>query len=110
MKRFLLLVPLLLTPAAQAVDYVRCEAMQKAMYRLEARKNQLLSRTNFYQFGLEIAKACQHLDGSAYNECSEKEGKRVESTPDFQANRRERDQLSKRMEAVQADYYAEGCY
>ena len=115
MKRLLLLPLLCLMPAAHAVDYVKCEAMQKAMYRLEARENQLLSRTNFYQFGLEIVKACQHLEGwgltsKEYTECSDAARERIRNTPDFQANRRERDQISKRMEAVQADYYAEGCY
>ena len=33
MKRLLLLLPLLLTPAAHASDYVRCEAMQGALQR-----------------------------------------------------------------------------
>ena len=35
MKRLLLLLPLLLTPAAQAVDYVRCDAMVRAKARVE---------------------------------------------------------------------------
>ena len=34
MKRFLLLLPLLLTPAAQAVDYVKCEAMHRMYGRV----------------------------------------------------------------------------
>ena len=33
MKRLLLLLPLVITPAAHAVDYVRCEAMKKALER-----------------------------------------------------------------------------
>ena len=36
MKRLLLLLPLLLTPAAQAVDYVKCEAMQSAAARIRS--------------------------------------------------------------------------
>ena len=39
MKRLLLLLPLLLTPAAQAVDYVRCEAMQGALQRTNRQLN-----------------------------------------------------------------------
>ena len=35
MKRLLLLPILCLMPAAQAIDYVKCEAMQKAATRLE---------------------------------------------------------------------------
>ena len=40
MKRFLLLLPLVITPAAQAVDYVQCEAMRKTFTRLEDQKHQ----------------------------------------------------------------------
>ena len=36
MKRLLLILPLLLTPAAQALDYVRCEAMNKMYTRVDA--------------------------------------------------------------------------
>ena len=36
MKRLLLLLPLLLTPAAQAIDYVKCEAMNKMYGRVSA--------------------------------------------------------------------------
>ena len=40
MKRLLLLLPLLLTPAAQAMDYVKCDAMQKALQRVRNSREQ----------------------------------------------------------------------
>ena len=115
MKRLLLLPLLCLMPAAHAVDYVKCEAMQKAYYLLEARRNQLLNPTNFFDLGQQIYEDCKHLEGwgltsKEYTECSDAARKRLTSTPDYQAGRRQRDQLLKRMEAVQADYEAEGCY
>ena len=45
MKRLLLLPLFCLMPAAQAMDYVKCETMQKAASRVEASQKKLYSPT-----------------------------------------------------------------
>ena len=89
MKRLLLLLPLLLTPTAQAVDYVRCEAMNKAAGRARSSANAVL----------EMAYYKAEIKG----ESSAKARSRAEADPGYK-------EAMQRLERIQADYKAEGCY
>ena len=90
MKRLLLLLPLLLllTPAAQAIDYVKCEAMQKAAERASSAAFDAYRAAHYEaekQFGLSKARAIAEAD-PAYKKAEQ------------------------RLNRIQADYDAEDCY
>ena len=124
MKRLLLLPFLCLMPSAQAMDYVKCEAMQKAMSRLRTRQSQLLDPSRHTASSREIFETCKHLRPSSsdygtpayrekyadYDQCTATVRQRFTSTPEFQAEKQELKQIPKRIAAVQADYNAAGCY
>ena len=133
LKRLLLLLPLLLKPAAHAVDYVRCEAMQGALQRTNR-------QLNSYKKVLWV----NALDQASVEYCGEKPDaveqakKLLSGAEDYDpnatiswmrcANRGESGKLVltrakalnqpdaqlKTLEAraakIQADYAAEGCY
>ena len=109
MKRLLLLLPLLLTPAAQAMDYVKCEAMQKAMSRLSVQKNQL---TGDISWAEKIVADCRYLkpDRAAVLACQKAGREEYQASPERQAYRQKLKQINSRLDKVQADYEAEGCY
>ena len=120
MKQLFLLLPLLLTPAAQAMDYVKCEAMQKAMQRVMNSREQKssdiwesnLRALNIKECGPEPTALDPGNIGDkwlAWSDCTSA------------AYRREYDNLKtaeqlalKEFDAkaklIQADYEAEGCY
>ena len=133
MKRLLLLLPLLLTPAAQAVDYVRCEAMQGAFQRtnqqLKSYEKQLwvesLNQARIEYCGEKpdaLVQARKLLSGAddydpdatiSWMKCSSQgesgrqvwaRAKALESA-DTQVTT-----LKARAAKIQSDYEAEGCY
>ena len=89
MKRLLLLLPLLLTPTAQAVDYVRCEAMNKAAGRARSTVNAVLEMA-YYKADIQ-------------GESPAKARSNAEADPRYK-------EAMQRLERIQADYKAEGCY
>jgi len=120
MKRLLLLLPLLLlTPAAQAVDYLQCEAMQRAYGRAAYETKKL--RSSLYDAALEqvMREKCGppidyfhpvEEERLAYFECAEltsESRQRIEGIA--WANPALIEALSKE-EKIKADYNAEGCY
>lgn len=100
-KRLLLLLTLLLTPGAQAMDYVKCEAMQKALDRLLASKDSELAQAHD-----EIVMTAMHArqPGVPISELKPAFDRRdsVQKTI--------RDKYQPRIDKVRADYEAEGCY
>ena len=113
------LLPILcLMPAAQAVDYVKCEAMQKAQSRIqtsirEIRRERKLSLQLAAQEGVN---QCSRLRGTPeWKTCVST----VVNSPEVVARYDVRDgneveqeikRLENRVARVQADYEAEGCY
>ena len=118
MKRLQLLPFLCLMPAAQAMDYVKCEAMQKAQSRIqtsirEIRRERKLSLQLAAQEGVN---QCSRLRGTPeWKSCVST----VVNSPEVVARYDVRDgneveqeikRLENRVARVQADYEAEGCY
>ena len=88
MKRLLLLTFLCVVPSAHAVDYVKCEAMQKALGRTNNTAFQVWKSAHISaerQYGLDNASAIANKD------------------PEYLA-------AVKRVDKIQADYDAAGCY
>jgi len=110
MKRLLLLLPLLLPQAAQAMDYVKCEAMQMAYGRAS---NALNSES--YENARAVRKQhqtqfCGGPQKSICNKCDDGR-KVVEDYERFLSDYNKATAVyTKRMEKIQADYEAEGCY
>ena len=104
-------------PAAQAVDYVKCEAIQKAQSRIRV---SLLLIEQEQDRESERAREgavsdCDHLwsytTGSPPPEWKACIKKALTSSKYAVPNRdQEIEQLEKRAERVQADYDASGCY
>ena len=127
MKRLLLLPLLCLMPAAQAMDYVKCEAMQKALERTRE-SHSLTYRTlrsqHFSSIKEEICGPEPNIlsfnssDPLAYSQaslawttCESNNNSEIYSQlhalmnadPDYK-------KVKARIERIQADYKAEGCY
>ena len=114
MKRLLLLLPLLLTPAAQAVDYVKCEAMQKAAGRVNAdiRSYKKTINTRYReQATTEICGPGSAIQAAWYD-CAWGHG--LDKILARWSELKEADPVLKakelRAQKIQADYDAEGCY
>ena len=113
MKRLLLLLPLLLTPAAQAIDYVKCEAMQKAAARVRVTRKQKLTEAGTADVKEQIKEQC-----GEDQETPLKSGLTCDNGTKFEPDRaRMREVMEKvaaiydmREQKIQADYEAEGCY
>ena len=90
MKRLLLLPILCLMPAAQAVDYVKCEAMQKALGRA--------NNTAFkvWRDARIIAELDLGLNGKEASAAAK-------ASPEYK-------KALMRIDRIQADYDAAGCY
>ena len=115
MKRLLLLPILCLMPAAQAIDYVKCEAMQKAATRLEV---------SMYEKANEARKAILKPAWKKFwSECSNefsgnsKKALKCAETkiaPYKAEGNAARDAVlstyAARIAQVKSDYEAEGCY
>ena len=96
MKRLLLLLPLLLTPAAQAVDYVKCEAMNKMYGRVDASMEKAM-RDATEDFKVQY--------GGFPFENKDPEGHAKWKSLMVQVG----DPYNKKLERIIADYEAEGC-
>ena len=109
MKRLLLLPLLCLMPAAQAMDYVKCEAIQKAMSRLSVQKNQLTDDNSFAE---KIVADCRYLkpDRAAVLACQDAGLKQYLASPERESHNQKLKQINTRLDKVQADYEVEGCY
>ena len=116
MNRLLLLLPLLLTPAAQAVDYVKCEAMQKALSRIQgsARKEIEEAQSAFLKPALsKVSIDCIYnhkVKGYDFSfECTNDLNKPILKQAETLVEpimAKWEPQIAK----VEADYEAEGCY
>ena len=113
MKRLLLLLPLLLTPAAHAIDYVKCEAMQNAIYRVTSAKAKASSKAGLAEATRQIKEQCgakQELPLKRPETCDN--GIRV--VLDFsrvnQARKEAEAMNDIRLSKIKADYEVEGCY
>ena len=122
MKRLLLLPILCLMPAAQAVDYAQCEAMQKAATRLknsmEVEANRARQAVNngtagapkksLHEIMMECAEEFRGNSKAAIDcQISRSMGSVNEGNQAADAVRAE---WAPRIAKVQADYIAAGCY
>ena len=102
MKRLLLLTFLCVVPSAQAVDYVKCEAMQKASGRL--RISMESETTNSYR----------DIVTKAMDERPVGVPVRISMEPAITqydlARKIIQDKYQPRLDKIQADYDAAGCY
>ena len=122
MKRLLLLLPLLLTPAAQAIDYVKCEAMQKAAARVEASQKKAVQPYIQALKGPILEEECGKIPDyledpdnftermRVYEACTKPGGRAftrivaaLEAVPEMV-------EMTARLEKIKADYEKEGCY
>ena len=110
MKRLLLLSFLCLTPAAHAVDYVKCEAMQKAYERASY---SFQSASNKIALAIRKQHQTQFCGGpqeAIYSKCDD--GREV--VEEYERFLSDYDKATtvytNRIEKIQADYDAEGCY
>ena len=113
MKQLLLLPILCLMPAAQAMDYVKCEAMQKAATRLKVSMNTQAkeARSAIVMPAMKKlqAECSAKFSGMEVFKCIgpkilpyEAEGDAAKATVI--------EKYSARIARVEADYEAEGCY
>jgi len=115
MKRLLLLTFLCLVPSAHAVDYVKCEAMQKAQSRIQ---NSIRQNKSEREDALDYAAELAHM------KCGSPRGSGDDEPPaewkacvlpilkkhEVPLVNKELEQLENRAAQVQDDYDAEGCY
>ena len=116
MKKLLLLPFLCLMPAAQAVDYVKCEAIQKAAVRVRGSMDWQpalkaeLRRREVAKCGEGSSWRDQHPSFLAYMECRNSvflwktDAERAAWIDEYQAP------MKARLAKIEADYEAEGCY
>ena len=106
MKRLLLLPFLSLMPSAQAMDYVKCEAIQNASGRVTAARG-----AEFQKLLASYLEAAGCMDMSDRLDQLYCKRDVLESKAAFN---RANDELKRRYETrlakIQADYEAEGCY
>ena len=115
MKRLLLLTFLCVVPSAHAVDYVKCEAMQKAQSRIQ---------TSIRQNRSEREDALDYAAELAHMKCGSPRGSGDDEPPaewkacvlpilkkhEVPLVNKELKQLENRAAQVQADFDAAGCY
>ena len=124
MKRLLLLLPLLLTPAAHAVDYVKCEAIQSAAARVRVSMEDQVSAAGSRASNLFFIENCgapmaELLATSGVKELSERQKEllacnsatyKQSRVKVVEAQAAERMKVNARLAKIQADYEAAGCY
>ena len=115
MKRLLLLTLFCLMPSAHAVDYVKCEAMQKAQSRIQ---------TSIRQNRSEREDALDYAAKLAHMKCGSPRGSGDDEPPaewkacvlpilkkhDVPLFNKELQQLDNHAARIQADFDAAGCY
>ena len=117
MKRLLLLPILCLMPAAQAVDYVKCEAMNKAYGRLVERRHQAMldaeKAVREKACGVKMDAQIQSIKQKDYSildrhmNCVSAAEYSAEA---IAAGKAAKAKVQVQIDKVQADYAAEGCY
>ena len=102
MKRLLLLPFALLMPAAHAVDYVKCDAMQKALVRVNLQKDSVGKAA--------YERKMQELCGFDYA-CRNKSvgGEMVNVVAAFQAKRAAEAAFAEKISKIESDIEQEGC-
>ena len=118
MNRLFLRLPLLLAPAARAMDYVKCEAINKAYGRHEYTRNQEIKRARssamdaaagnadaYVEQRLKCAQSATTAEAAA--QCWKDPN--LDSAADSAAAA-VRAAYKPRMDKVKADYQAAGCY
>lgn len=123
-KQILLLIILSFIPAAHAVDYVQCEAMQKALIRLRNSREDAAHNARVQSYGpfnleekaatnREYLAECRRKFPDDWIRCvvnmvgKEDEPKRIKGRAIADAVRAE---WAPRIAKVEADYAAAGCY
>ena len=124
MKRLLLLPFLLLMPAAQAMDYVKCEAIQNAAGRIKASMEEQIASVAAPTSNLFLIERCggtleELISLVGLESRSERQQEFIECESATIKERRaavvkaqenEREKINARLAKIQADYDAEGCY
>ena len=113
MKRLLLLPLLCLMPAAHAMDYVKCEAMQNAIYRVTSAKAKASSKAGLAEASRQIKEQCgakQELPLKRPETCDNG----IKVVLDFsrvnQARKEAEAMNDIRLSKIKADYEADGCF
>ena len=98
---------LLAAPAANAVDYVKCEAMNKTAARLRLTRDSEAQGAGIRVREVALAAECAELkgDGKAWLECANRTG--YEEA--LEASQAVKAAYSERLAKIQADYQAAGC-
>ena len=116
MKRLLLLPFLCLMPAAEAVDFVKCESIQAAASRVEAsldwlpaykaelRAKQEAACGTMSEWRTRFASRQEFWDCQSRNAIFQNEAIKQAWIDDYQAP------MKARLAKIEADYEAEGCY
>ena len=114
MKRLLLLLPLLLTPAAQAMDYVKCEAMNKAAERIRGSMEKAQKKVSAERY-MAKRDACEYQrEKFGYSSTMTERCNESWETANSKEWEEKKEAVlvlySERLAKVQMDYDAEGCY
>ena len=127
MKRLLLLSFLYLMPAAQAVDYVKCEAIQKAAERVRRSEDAQVKAAGKAARNAVLLENCGVTSDQIWtivmttdsDQRSEEEKAALAcEKPQLPEIRRvvpaakaaARERIAQRLAKIEADYQAEGCY
>lgn len=98
---------LMAAPAANAVDYVKCEAMNKTAVRLRLTRDREAQAAGIRVREVLHAAECAELKGdtNAWLECADRTGyeEALEASQAVKAD------YSERLAKIQADYQAAGC-
>ena len=91
---------------AHAVDYVKCEAMQKASSRLSVTRDSEAEAAGKRVMGRLLQEKCRAGEVKDVLECT----KTVDLSEAVAASEAIKSTYEERLAKVQADYEAEGCY
>ena len=119
MRRLLIAAVLLYAGSAQAIDYAQCEAMQRAVTRIEGSREEAID-TKLQQLKAEYVKIecpktfkpnTSKIDWSAFYSCEIDAVERFLDMPELTAALiKARDPYNEKIEKVQSDYEKAGCY
>lgn len=120
-RRFLIAAVLLYAGSAQAVDYAQCEAMQRAVTRIEGSKTDAMrsvmkpffDKYMFIECGVmpEAGTPDFYSKMNAFEICIERLGEEISDYPDvIEAVNTTVGPYNERVEKVKNDYEKAGCY
>ena len=113
MKRLLLLLPLLMAPAAQAVDYLKCEAINQAYDRVSVARRNVTPDVADANRSLQHQEFCggpQEKTYWDYLKCDDGRVFKIDNQRMLAAIEEAKVALDARLKKIKADYEAEGCY